>query len=259
MIALLLAATMVRVPPVLMYHRVDTSSPPDVISERLTTSPRAFAADLALLRAEHLRAVGIDDLYRLCAEHRPTNDLVLVTFDDGYRDQYRYAFPILRRFGMTATFFITTANVGTAHHLTWNEIRTMANAGMSIGGHSVEHVSLSALDFEDQMYQVVYSVATLRNMLHVPVIAYAYPDGLFDRQTIAAVRRARILFAFTTDPIHQDGAPASLELTRIRVLAGTPLATLAAELHAPPAYVRLLNASGALGSGERDRANGPHR
>jgi peptidoglycan/xylan/chitin deacetylase (PgdA/CDA1 family) len=225
-----LLALLLHVPPILMYHRVDVWAPADRISQALTVTPAAFGAQLAAIRARGMEGVGVDEFYRLLRQHRSSSKLVLITFDDGYSDQYRYALPILRRYGMSATFFINTSTIGTARHLTWSEIRTMARDGMSIGAHGVEHVDLGDLNRSQQSYQIFDCVEKLRKYAAAPVIAYAYPSGDFDRTTVALERAAGILFGFTTDPRFTNGSEPQYELTRIRVERQTSITQLDAAL-----------------------------
>ncbi len=173
-----------------MYHRVDVASPADHTSRALTVSPSQFEAELRYLHAQGLRTIGIDELERDVAEGRRPERAVLITFDDGYGDQFRYAFPILQRFGDRAIFFVNTGNVGKAHHLTWREIDVMHRAGMSIECHGVDHVDLALLNAAAQQYQIDDCIRSLQGHLHDTVQAYAYPSGAFDAQTISIEERA---------------------------------------------------------------------
>ena len=176
----MLLAVLLAFPMVLMYHRVDVSAPSDYISQALTVSPAQFAAELQYLHDQRLHTVGIAELQRDLLEHRSVAHDVLITFDDGYVDQFSYAFPILQRYGEVATFFVNVGTIGTPRHMSWDEIETMARAGMSIGCHGVTHVDLSELDASAQSYQIDRCVTVLSAHLHSGVLAYAYPSGAFD-------------------------------------------------------------------------------
>jgi len=152
--------------------------------------------------------------------HRPLEHEVLLTFDDGYSDQYRYAFPLLRRYGDVATFFVNVGTIGTARHLSWQEVERMARAGMSIG-----------------------CVAMLSAHLHASVLAYAYPSGAFDAQTIELEQQVGLLFGFTTDPRFQTDARSPYELTRRRIRSGMTPAAFATLLEPTHAYVSIPSSS----------------
>lgn len=231
-----LLAVLLAFPAVLMYHRVDVSAPSDYISQALTISPAQFAAELQYLHERGLHTVGIAELERDVRAHRSDPNAVLLTFDDGYSDQFRYAFRILQRFGDVATFFVNVGTIGTARHLSWDEVETMARAGMSIGCHGVDHVDLSALGTVAQTYQIDRCVKLLGEHLHGPVLAYAYPSGAFDSQTIRLEEYAGVVFGFTTDPRFQTDSQSPYELTRRRVRNGMTNADFAALL-SPHAFV----------------------
>lgn len=224
----LLLAVLIHMPPVLMYHRVDTWAPRDLVSETLTVSPQAFEAQLEALKERGLRGIGVDDFFACLQRGCDLNRVVLVTFDDGYADQFTYALPILLRYHMTATFFITTGSVGVARHLTWHEIQTMAAEGMSVGGHNFRHIGLAALSDSAQSFQIERCVEDLRTFAHVFPVAYAYPGGSLDRYAADVLEREGIVLAFTTDPRYtRVGVDARYELTRVRV---TPRMSIAAFL-----------------------------
>src|SRR5690348_417827 len=129
-------------PPILMYHRVDVDRPAGRVAQELTVSPRQLQAQLAFLRARGIAGISMADLNGRLREGRGLNHTVVLTFDDGYADQYRYAVPLLRRYGARATFYIVTGNVGRRGHLTWDDLRAMLAQGMDIAAHGMQHDDL---------------------------------------------------------------------------------------------------------------------
>jgi peptidoglycan/xylan/chitin deacetylase (PgdA/CDA1 family) len=232
-----LLAVLLAFPVVVMYHRVDFSAPADAISQRLTITPGQLADELRSIRRMGLHTVGIAELARDVALHRLPQRAVLLTFDDGYSDQFRYAFAILERFGDRATFFVNTATIGAPGHLSWREVETMARAGMSIECHGVDHVALANLTLAAQSYQIVHCVSELAGHLKQPILAYAYPSGSFDADTVVIERQAGVLFGFTTDPRFQLDARSPYEIARIRVMSGMTDVRFAELLQRPLAYV----------------------
>lgn len=95
---------------ILCYHSVAERSdhPQQYLSENLTVAPEAFERQIRFL-SQHYSIVQLESLVDcLRSGHRPDRDSVAITFDDGYRDNYEHAFPILRRHGVSATFYLTT-------------------------------------------------------------------------------------------------------------------------------------------------------
>ncbi|HVR47343.1 MAG TPA: polysaccharide deacetylase family protein [Candidatus Binatia bacterium] len=234
-----LLAVLLAFPTVLMYHRVDVSAPGDYISEALTVPPAQFAGELQYLHDQGLHTVGIAELDRDLREHRSVARDVLITFDDGYADQFSYAFPILQRYGDVATFFVNVGTIGTPRHMSWDQVETMSRAGMSIGCHGVTHVDLSELGASAQSYQIDRCVQTLSARLHSGVLAYAYPSGAFDAETITLEQQAGLIFGFTTDPRFQTDAQSPYELTRRRIKSGMTAADFAALFGSRPTYIKL--------------------
>lgn len=230
-------AVILAFPVVVMYHRVDVAAPTDVISQKLTVSPAQFAQELRSINRLGLHTIGIDELaHYLVARESPAR-AVLLTFDDGYSDQFRYAFPILQRFGDRATFFVNVGTIGTPGHLTWQDVETMSKAGMSIECHGVDHSDLALLGVAAQTYQIDECVRRLSARLEGAVLAYAYPSGDFDARTVVVERHAGLLFGFTTDPRFQTDVQSPYEVTRIRVKSGMSEALFASLLQRTHNYV----------------------
>ena len=219
-------------PPILMYHRVDVDQPGDAVGRSLTVTPEQFAEQLAYLQAHGLRAISMAGLYHRLVLGQPTDHVVVMTFDDGYSDQYQYAVPMLRRCGGSATFYIVTGMLGHRRHLTWDDLRAMTGEGMDIGAHGVYHDDLSLMPASQQAYQIGESIHELQDRLHLSLRSYAYPSGRFNLVTLALLRAQDVPLAVTTDRRYVIGAATGLELTRLRVKSNWTLAQFAGALEA---------------------------
>jgi peptidoglycan/xylan/chitin deacetylase (PgdA/CDA1 family) len=217
-------------PPILMYHRVDTDRPADAVGRELTVSPEQFREQLAYLRSEGITPVSMAQMEQRLEHGQPLDHIVVVTFDDGYADQYSYAVPLLHAAGGDATFYIITGEIGRARHLTWSQLRAMAAEHMDIAAHGVEHDDLSLMTPAQQAYQIDSSVQTLQRCLHEPVESYAYPSGRFNRATLKLVRQAGIALAVTTDPAYVLAPENRFEMSRVRVRGDWSIHDFAAAL-----------------------------
>jgi peptidoglycan/xylan/chitin deacetylase (PgdA/CDA1 family) len=107
---------------------------------------------------------------------------VVLTFDDGFRDFYTQAFPILQKYGFTATVFLPTGFIDNKglklkgkEHLNWIEVRELHNNGINFGSHTVTHPQLKLLKKEDIEYEIRQSKETIQNKLGESIDSFSYP------------------------------------------------------------------------------------
>jgi peptidoglycan/xylan/chitin deacetylase (PgdA/CDA1 family) len=124
----------------LVYHDVTPQAETSGASSYFTVSAGDFARQLDIIADLGLRGCSIADAL---VNPRGT---VGISFDDGDTGQAERAFPALHARGMTATFFVTTSWVGTPGYASWEQLRDMRAAGMSIQSHTHTHPFLSELD-----------------------------------------------------------------------------------------------------------------
>ncbi len=204
-------------PPILMYHRIDVDRPRDALGRELTVSPGQFEAQLAYLKSRGIQGISMEQLLQRLQGGEPLDHVVVLTFDDGYADQYTYALPLLHEYGDDATFYVITGRLDTPRHLTWAQLQLMSALGQDIAAHGVEHGDLSAMTPAQQAYQIDDSVELLRSRLHAAVSSYGYPSGRFNRETLDLVSAAGIDFAVTTDSTYVIAPETRFELPRVRV------------------------------------------
>lgn len=156
----------------LIYHDV-TARPPLAAGgpEYFAVSVEQFDRQLDLIRELGLRGCSIAD-----AMGRPEG-AVAISFDDGDLGQAERAFPALARRGMSATFFVTTSWVGTARYASWDQLRDMRGAGMSIQSHTHRHPFLSELDAPALRDELRRSREILDEKLGQNTTMIAFPGG----------------------------------------------------------------------------------
>lgn len=195
--------------PILMYHEVSPVVHPAF--RRFTVRPERFERQMRWLVRAGYRAVSLD---QLVAARRGEGTLpprpVVITFDDAFVDSGRYAPPILRQHGLTATFFVVAGLVGRPGEwlqrevglrlplMGWAELRTLQAAGLDIGSHTVSHPRLATLAAADCLAELTRSRAILEDGLSRRVSHLAYPFGSHDDAVVARAAEAGYASACTT-------------------------------------------------------------
>jgi peptidoglycan/xylan/chitin deacetylase (PgdA/CDA1 family) len=115
---------------------------------------------------------------------------VIITFDDGYADNYSTVFPILFRAGATATFFVITEKISKHGFMTAAELREMHAAGMSIQSHTASHLPLAVLPDRLVRNELEDSKASLEDVLGAPVSLVSFPHGSYDERVLSLAAEA---------------------------------------------------------------------
>lgn len=215
--------------PILMYHYIST--PPDdadIYRRDLSVTPAHFRAQMAYLAEQGFHVISLYDLNLALRWGAPLPpDPVILTFDDGYRDAYTEAFPILQEFGFTATFFVITARLDEGHpaYITWAQAQEMIWAGMSIESHTKDHVDLRSRDQSFLAYQILGSVESIEAHTGRRPQFFCFPSGRWDEAALDVLRTAGLWAAVTTEGGVDHTTDSRLLLPRVRVSGDTDLAT----------------------------------
>lgn len=217
--------------PILMYHRINVAGPSTpAVSRGLTVDPVDFARQMSWLKRRGYRTVTQRELFDALFRGRPLGRRpILITFDDGYRDVFFKAAPVLSRHGFRATAYVVSGRIsnGDPSFLTWPMLRALERRGIEIGSHTVSHADLTRLSTQRAYGELVTSRRALERALGHPVQSLAYPFGRYDARVVELARRAGYLLATTTRPGVRQSAGAPLELRRLRVLDSTGVRGLA--------------------------------
>jgi peptidoglycan/xylan/chitin deacetylase (PgdA/CDA1 family) len=154
-----------------MYHEIP-ARPGDEGDGYFAVRADRFTEQMTLLRDSGRRAASLESLIE-----NPDPNAVALTFDDGHLSNYTTAFPVLTRLGFTATFFVTTSWVGQANRASWEQLREMAAAGMSIQSHTDTHPFLSQMDEAGVRQELAGSRDKIEQALGRPATALALPGG----------------------------------------------------------------------------------
>ena len=158
--------------PVVTYHNIGESS------KWYYVSPKHFEYQMTFLKLLGYSPISLQEMMAGLAGKRtlPWKPIV-ITFDDGYQDNWSQAVPILEKYGFRATFFVVTGKMGTRGYMSWTELQAMQEKGMEIGSHTVNHYPPSVINLKEFSRELLLSRLMLENNLELPVNIFANPHG----------------------------------------------------------------------------------
>lgn len=178
---------------ILNYHQIQNTS------ASLSIPLEDFDAQMNYLTSHGYVSITPEELYSgLNGQLELPKKPVLITFDDGYADNYKNAFPILRRYGMRATIFVIPAFVGVYNnYLTWDEILEMQDGGITFESHTMHHYKLEELPDDEIRSELLNSKTILEEKLGRPVEFLAYPTGTYNLHIAGIAKEVGYKGAFT--------------------------------------------------------------
>jgi len=200
--------------PIIMYHRVDfTGGPPSNI-----VNPEIFAWQMDFLKKNGYKVISLNQLVDAITKEKPLpRNSVVITFDDGYKDNYTYAFKEFKKHEFLATIFISTEQIGQDDYLSWAQMREMIGHKISIGSHLLDQAYLPGIPKEEQWRQITQSKNVLDNGLNQKNLYLSYPSGGFNEDIKKMARESGYKGACTTNRGYDRFNKDVYELKRIRL------------------------------------------
>ncbi len=205
--------------PILMYHYVEVvQNKRDTMRIRLAVTPALLEEQLQMLTKDGYHFYLMRDVPALMAGSG--SDVVkkaILTFDDGYRDFYVNAYPLLKKYSVKATLYLISHKLNTGDFLTDAQVKEMLKSGLiEVGAHTLDHDDLALLGPTLATEQIAGSKKDLEQRYGVPVTTFAYPSGEYNDETVRIVKDAGFVTAVTTHPGTELDPHHMLTLTRIR-------------------------------------------
>jgi len=200
--------------PVIAYHSISD----DNIGSPLVVSTENFREHMKTLKDKGYTTLTMKQVeeYILNEESIPAKS-VLITFDDGYKDNYTNAFPILKEFNMNATIFVIPTYLDGQAYMTPDQVKEMSCYGIDIQSHTYTHKRLSDLSYEEQFKELELSKKQLSEMIGKEVTMCAYPEGRYNDDTLKAMEKVGYKCAFTIKRGYSDRNDGRFELDRVCV------------------------------------------
>ena len=200
---------------VLNYHKVDNEN----IS--LSVLPKDFDRQMKYLKDNNFHTITMDEMYAALTEgaELPENPVV-ITFDDGYDDNYKYAYPILKKYGFKGTIFVITSFLdrGQPGYITWGQAQEMESSGViNIESHTVTHSSMTEQTDEQLRFEMAESKRDIEQRLGKTVGFIAYQTGTFNLHIASLVKEAVYKGAFTIKYGNVDRASNLYALERVPI------------------------------------------
>lgn len=187
--------------PILMYHSISD------LSERIShpyyetkTSPRVFEEHMKFLRERAYSSIGINEIPSVIKNENGSGRVVIITFDDGYRDFCDNAFPILEKYGFKATVFLSTALMGSKRSallgkeiMSWSDASQLQKEGIIFGSHAVNHPILKKLTLKDLEYELRISKEEIESRIGKFVDSFSYPYAFPEEHPIFVKKYIDIL------------------------------------------------------------------
>ncbi|NQT32711.1 MAG: polysaccharide deacetylase family protein [Candidatus Omnitrophica bacterium] len=203
-----------HVVPILMYHAIgdDDSS--------LYVTDKNFSRQAEFLKKEGYNIISLKEFVGGIKEARDfPAKTVVITFDDGYEDNYISAFPVLAKYDMPATIFLITDHVDNKKgYLKWDQVRLMMNNGIDFGGHTRNNAYLPDVKSTQALWEEIYgSREDIKTATGKEADFFCYPTGGFNEEIKRMVKKAGYKGACTTnrgfDRLNKD----VYELKRVKV------------------------------------------
>lgn len=180
---------------ILLYHEVH--------DENLHDSGKFFEEQMVFLK-ENYNVIPLDKLVGYLKNGKIISEnYAALTFDDGYRDNFEIAYPVLKHLNIPATIYLTSGYLDSndSQYLTWDMVKEMMGSGLiHLGNHTYSHPGLSTVSRELQEQDIKAGGQRLKEMLDIKVTSFAYPFGQlihYSEDTIDILKRYRYDFALT--------------------------------------------------------------
>ena len=199
--------------PIMMYHHVTAVTP----SEGNWVSPKSFEQQMAYLTQHHYKVITLDELVSaIQKKEKLSHKTVVLTFDDGYDDNYTQAYPILKKYQFSATIFLIANKINADGFLNLKQIEEMLTNGINFGSHTLSHPYLPSLSPPEQEKEIRESKARIGQALNTSIEYFCYPIGGFSDDIKRMVKEAGYKAALTTNRGFARSNQDVYELKRIR-------------------------------------------
>ncbi|WP_158087554.1 polysaccharide deacetylase family protein [Anaerovibrio sp. JC8] len=178
----------------LNYHQINPTE-----KNPLTVPTDDFAAQMAYLERNGYNTISPDQLHGFLVDGTPLPEKpILITFDDGYEDNYQYAYPILKEHNMKAAIFLVSDFMGRFdNYLVWDQVYEMSENNIYMGSHTLSHFELTPLDHGELVNQLTGGKLAVEWKTFKFCEYIAYPGGFYNQLVLSETKKAGYKGGFT--------------------------------------------------------------
>ena len=185
--------------PVLEYHRVTNN--PEFVDTVYNVPPDEFSAQLDYLQQNGYTTITLQDFMRVVHGKGNLPDKpIILTFDDGYADNYSEMLPILESHGMTAVVYVVSNFLDFPGYMTLEQARDLQRRGIEVGSHTANHLTLTELNQEKLEEEIGVSKTFLEWKDFQTIYSFSYPNGKYNHDMTKILEREKYLTAVTGEP-----------------------------------------------------------
>jgi peptidoglycan/xylan/chitin deacetylase (PgdA/CDA1 family) len=210
--------------PVLLYHRI-VNSKKEVGRHKIYVFKDKFEAQLKFLKENGYETLTFHDLLK--DNSKDWNKKIILTFDDGYEDNYTILFPLLKKYGFKAVIFLVTQKKDNSWGIQEGEpvfrmmnekqIREMSDYGIEFGGHTQNHPDLTKISIEEAKKEIEGCKKDVEAITGKPAVSFAYPFGALNEKVKSAVKDAGYNFGIATTSGPNPFSDDKFQIRRIEV------------------------------------------
>lgn len=208
-----------RYVPILMYHHVlPGEKAKEIAAGYLNVPPEVFQKQMNYLLEKGYSVISLKEMTEGIKSNALPGKPVVLTFDDGYRDYYEYALPILKEKNFKSVVFIITQYVGGERYVSWSQLSEMAQTGLvAIGNHTLNHPYLSKISPEEEQNQILSAQSIINERLGVRAEFFAYPYGSVSETAKEILKENNFTGAVVTTNTSPQCLGLPYVLSRIRI------------------------------------------
>lgn len=239
--------------PVIMYHRVVNDESEGGVHGTYITAKK-FDEHMRYLKEHNYHPITFKELLKINYRNRFNNGkkYVILTFDDGYEDNYKIAFPILKKYEFNCIIYLVSHlnynkwDVEVPENpekkfplMTWDMIKEMQEYGIEFGGHTMTHQKLAHIPFEQAKEEIASSTQYLEEKLGEKLVCFAYPYGDLNEQVKEFVRNSGYSFAVATDSGDLSFSEDLFQIRRIGIFPTNNMLSFKRKVHGNYNFIKL--------------------